>query len=96
MALTMATQSLTLFTAFMPSFTDIRKASPDDPEMRADVRMAALVAGGLALAVGLVAANVTGKNSPLLVSVAAAVMLIIVYEYTLANGQKVGRTNGTA
>ncbi len=82
------TQSIGMFTAFLPSLQDVRKADPNDAELVNDVRMGELVAASIALAVGAISSNMTDSSIPICVAAIAAAILIFVYESILRSKPK--------
>lgn len=77
------TSAISVFTSLLPNFADVRKASPNDPDMVNDVRLGELAASTLVVAIGLIGSSVTGSPAPTLVSIIAAVALVGMYESVL-------------
>lgn len=77
------TQSLSLFQAFLPKFTDIKNGSPHDPGFSTDVRMGELAAATLTVGVGAVVSGMVGSPVPAGISLLMATFLIMLYESAL-------------
>jgi len=73
------------FTAFMPSLREVRNASPSDPTIVGDIRFGEVVAGGIALTIGAVAASMSGTPLPLFTAILVIAGMVALYEYTLYN-----------
>lgn len=73
------------FTAFMPSLREVRNAGPDDPTIVGDVRFGEVVAGGISLTIGAVAASMSGTLLPLFTAILVIAGMVALYEYTLYN-----------
>lgn len=76
-------QTVSAFQGFLPHLTDVRKASPTDPDMAGDVHLGEIAASALAIGIGAVASSLTGNYIPVTVSVLVAFTLICVYESAL-------------
>lgn len=81
-ALLCVTQAVGAFNTFLPSLSEVRKAS-DAGETAADVRMGEVAAACLTLGIGAVASLVIGNGIPFALSVIAASSLVALYEFTL-------------
>lgn len=79
------TQSVVVFTALLPPFADVRKASPADRDARADVRLGEAAASALVIGIGVIASGVTGSPGPAVASVVCALVLVGLYESVLNN-----------
>lgn len=77
------TQSLSLFTTFLPKFTDIKNGSSHDPGFATDVRMGELAAATLTIGIGTVASGLTGSSVPIGISILMVVALVMLYESAL-------------
>lgn len=73
------------FTAFMPSLREVRNASPSDATIVGDIRFGEVVAGGIALTIGAVAASMSGTALPLFTAILVIAGMVALYEYTLYN-----------
>lgn len=79
------TQGIQAFVTFLPRFTDIRRANPtDNPDVVDDVRMGEIAAVTLSLGVGIVASSLTGSPIPAIASVVTCLVLVVLYEASLA------------
>ena len=78
-----ATQAVGLFTSLAPKPGDVRQKSTNDVQFANDLRRSEGIAGGIAIALGTVAAIHSKSFAPLLVSGAAVVGLVVLYEYQL-------------
>jgi len=70
----------------LPRLSEVRRGSPSDPELAADVRMGEFAAAVVAIGTGVIMASLTGSPVP---AFAAAVMvgaLLFVYESALRSG----------
>jgi hypothetical protein len=79
------TQSVVVFTALLPPFSEVRKASPKDLDMRKDVRLGEAAAGTLVLGIGVIAAGIAGSPAPVIASIICALVLVAMYESVLNN-----------
>ena len=83
------TQSVTLFQALLPKFSDIRKASPNDEDTVRDVRIGEIGAVALTLGIGGMASAITGSSAPAVVALVSCVGLVFLYESALASTREV-------
>lgn len=77
------TQSVAVFTALLPPFSDVRKANPADRDARADVRLGEAAASALVIGIGIMASGLTGTPAPAVASVVCALVLVGLYESVL-------------
>lgn len=77
------TQAVSVFNAFLPPLTEVRRSSMGDRTAVLDVRVGEIAASALVLGIGAVLSTLIGNRRPLLVSVAGAVGMMSVYEFTL-------------
>lgn len=78
------TQSVGLFQAFLPRFSDIRRTTKGvDPALDRDIRMGEIAASSLAIGIGVIVSNLTGSATPITVSLVCCIGLISLYEYAL-------------
>jgi hypothetical protein len=82
-ALLSVTASVTVFTALLPPFSEVRKAT-GNADMTNDVRMGELASGVLVVAIGLTASSMTKSPVPAMTSVVFAAALVCMYESVLA------------
>ena len=76
-------QTISSFQSFLPSLSDVRKASPDDSDIAGDVRLGEIAATALAVGIGAIASSLVGDPTPAVISAIMAVALICVYETAL-------------
>lgn len=77
-----ASQSLGIFTAMLPSRTELYKSSPD-ASTKQNVRQGELLAAILALGFAGVLSYLSKDRTPLLIAGASTATLIIAYELTM-------------
>jgi len=77
-----------LYSYFLPDLQAVRKADPGDPDMRGDVLLGQLAAGGVSLIVAGLLTWMTNSAVPIIVTVAIAAFIAAVYQYAL-NGNQV-------
>lgn len=82
--LLVVSSSIGTFTAFLPSFAEVRKGDKSDPSMREDVRMGELASCALVIGIGVMASGVAGSPVPAMASVVAALALVALYETALS------------
>lgn len=75
--------STAAFLAFMPKFTDVRRADADDAGMRKDIHLAEIAAVAVSLGTGFVISNLTGSPIPVVVSALMCAVLIACYQSAL-------------
>jgi|1185.fasta_scaffold06180_7 hypothetical protein len=76
-------QTISSFQSMLPSISEVRKASPDDPDMAGDVRLGEIAASALAIGVGAIASSLLGDPLPVLIASFVAFALIVIYEQAL-------------
>lgn len=77
-------QTVTAYTAFLPRLSEVRRdASPD---MRTDVYVGQIAAGGVSLLVGAIIGSLVGSKLPVIVSLLVAAFLAAVYHYAMLSG----------
>jgi hypothetical protein len=77
-----ATQSLGIFTAMLPSRTELYKSAPDTTTKQ-NVRQGEMLAATLALSFAGVLSYLSKDSTPLLIAAASTVTLIAAYELTM-------------
>lgn len=82
-ALLTVTASVSVFTALLPPFADVRKATGDE-DMVNDVRMGEIASGALVVAIGLTASSMTNSPVPAMTACVFAAALVCMYESVLA------------
>ena len=91
--LLVVTASVTAFTALLPEFSEVRKAT-GQADLVNDVRMGEVAAFGMVTAIGLTATSLTKSPMPAMVGIISAVALVVMYESVLSATPK-EKTNGT-
>ena len=91
--LLVVTASVTAFTALLPPFSDVRKAT-GQADLTNDVRLGEVAALGMTVAIGLTATSLTKSPVPAMVGIMSAVALVVMYESVLSATPK-EKTNGT-
>lgn len=76
-------QAVTSFSIFLPSFTAVRQAKPDNEGIKKDVRLGEMAAFAMAVGIGVILSQVSGEPAPAMVAVFIAVMIIALYEQAL-------------
>lgn len=79
------TTGIGLFTTFLPPLTEVRKNSRTDSEFVSDVRWGQAAAAALTLSLGGIAAVYVNDPAPLILAVAFAGGLVLLYEMALRN-----------
>lgn len=82
-------QSFGAFQFFLPKLSDVRKASPNDPDMVGDVRMGEVGAITLAVGTGAILSSLTQSAVPAVVALLIVIVLVCLYEMAL-NGERPG------
>ena len=77
------TQTVSVFNAFLPPLTEVRRSSVASRSALLDVRIGEIAASAMVLGIGAVLSTLVGNYRPLMVSVAGALGMIGVYEFTL-------------
>lgn len=77
------TQALSLFDSFLPKFTDLGKADPNDINVVRDVRMGELAAVLMTLGIGGMTSALTGSSVPAVVALVTCTGLVLLYESAL-------------
>lgn len=81
------TTSVTVFTALLPPFGEVRKAVGNE-DLTNDVRMGEIAASALVIGIGISASAFTHSPVPTLASVGFCAVLIGIYEAVLASQPK--------
>lgn len=68
------------FMNFLPSFTDVRRAAPDDEGMMKDLRLGQIAATAVALGTGIIVSYMSGSPVPALVSAIMCALLVWCYQ----------------
>lgn len=68
------------FMAFLPSFTEVRRADPDDEGMEKDLKLGQIAACSVAIGTGIIVSYVSGSSVPAVVSVLMSALLIWCYQ----------------
>lgn len=83
LALSSATQSGSAFSNFLPKFSEIRKAGPDDLDMMGDVRMGEVAALTITLGIGIIASSLSQSSVPAIAAGVMCLIFVVLYEYAL-------------
>lgn len=65
---------------FLPKFSDIRRADPNDEGMTKDILLGQIAAVAVSVGTGVIVSSLTGSPIPALVSVLMCVILIACYQ----------------
>lgn len=76
-------QTITVYALFLPSITEVRRASSEDPQIRGDVRMGQLAGATLSIGVGVVLTQMTGSSVPVMVAAFIAAIIAGIYEFAM-------------
>lgn len=68
------------FMGFLPKFSDIRRAEPDDEGMKKDVWLGQVAAAAVAIGTGLIVSSLSGSPVPAFVAVLMTVVLAWCYQ----------------
>jgi len=78
------TQSVTLWTVFLPPLTDIKRYSPGgNPDFAADVRHAECMAIATSLGLSVVICTLDKTWRPMIAWLAVTMVMLVAYEYTM-------------
>lgn len=77
------TQSFTVFNAFLPPLTDVRRMSPANSSQVMDIRVGEIAAASLVIGIGGALCYMMKTHEPMTFAVLAAVGLIGIYEFAL-------------
>jgi hypothetical protein len=72
------------FMGFLPKFSEVRRADPNDVGMAKDIRLGQIAACSVAMGTGVIVSSLTGSSVPAIV--AGIMCLILVWCY--ANARK--------
>lgn len=81
-------QTVFAYSYFLPPLREVRRASPNDPDMRGDVYMGQAAAMAVSLSVGGLVTWMTGSSIPILTSVAVAIVIAVIYHYAMRGGSE--------
>jgi Na+/glutamate symporter len=76
-------QTVVAYQFFMPRLSEVRRADPNDADMRTDVMLGQVAAGSLTVAVGIMLGALTGSKMPTFVSVVIAGVIAACYHWAL-------------
>lgn len=68
------------FMGFLPKFSDVRRAEPDDEGMTKDIRLGQIAASSVAIGTGVIVSSITGSPVPAFVAVLMCVILVWCYQ----------------
>lgn len=77
------TQSFTIFNAFLPPLTDVRRMTIDNPNQVTDIRVGEIASASLVIGIGGALCYLMKRHEPMLFAVIAAAGLIGIYEFAL-------------
>lgn len=81
-------QTVASFFTFLPKFSEVRKANPNDnPDIAADVRMGEVAAVTVSMGVGIIASSLTSSPVPVTVTLVVCIILVVLYESTLCTNR---------
>jgi hypothetical protein len=87
------TQALSLFSQFVPRFSEISAADPNDEATVRDVRMGELAAVLMTLGIGGMTSALTGSSVPAVIACTTCVGLVMLYEMALKSTGETVRTS---
>lgn len=76
-------QTVVAYQFFLPPLREVRKGDPTDNDVRGDVLLGQIAAGGLSLAVGALLSSMTGSPYPTYTALFIALLIGGVYQYAL-------------
>lgn len=76
-------QTVGSFSLFLPSFSSVRQAGPNDEGVRKDVRLGQIAAFTVSVGIGLILSQISGQPEPAMVSLAMALVIVSLYEKAL-------------
>jgi hypothetical protein len=82
------TQAVSVFNAFLPPLTEVRRSSKANRTALLDVRIGEVAASLMVVGIGAVLSTLIGNTRPLWVSVAGAAGMMTVYEYALRSSDE--------
>lgn len=68
------------FMGFLPKFSDIRRADPNDEGMRKDILLGQIAAVAVSVGTGVIVSSLTGSPVPALVAVLMSAILLACYQ----------------
>lgn len=77
-------QGVQMFAQQAPKVSEVRRASPSDNGLRADLRVAELQAGSVMVLAGVAVSSMTGEAAPMWLAIATTALMVGIYEYALA------------
>jgi hypothetical protein len=79
-------QTVFAYSYFLPPLREVRRADPNDPDVRGDVILGQVAAMAVSLSIGGLVTWMTGSTIPVLTTIAVAVVIAIIYHYALQGG----------
>lgn len=73
------------FMGFLPKFSDVRRADPNDEGMAKDIRLGEIAATAVAMGTGLIVSSITGSPLPTVVAALMCILLVWCYESAKRN-----------
>lgn len=68
------------FMGFLPKFSDVRRAEPDDEGMSKDIMLGQIAACAVAIGTGVIVSSLSGSPVPAVVSVLMSALLVWCYQ----------------
>lgn len=68
------------FMGFLPKFSEVRRAEPDDEGMTKDIRLGQVAACSVAIGTGVIVSSITGSPVPAVVAIIMCALLIWCYQ----------------
>jgi hypothetical protein len=68
------------FMGLMPSFSEVRRADPNDEGMAKDIRLGQIAASAIAIGTGIILSSLSGSPIPAFVSVLMTALLVWCYQ----------------
>lgn len=78
-------QAVTVYSLFLPPLTEVRRATSNDPMVRADVRTGQLGAAIVVVSIGMILSSMTNSQLPFAISVLMSAVIAAVYEFAMRN-----------
>lgn len=76
-------QGVGSFTSFLPKITDVRKASVNDKDFVADMRVGEIAGCVITIGVGVIAASLAQSSAPIITGIFISIVIVCLYESIL-------------
>lgn len=76
-------QTVTAYSFFLPRLQDVRRAGPNDPDIRSDVLLGQASAGALSIATGVLLSWMSGSPYPMYTTIFIAAVIALAYQIAL-------------